>query len=58
MGEWDRTKDLTKYTVPTGFVGMSVPTTVVERLGVSILPTKIVGMLYVMFSIKYKNGQH
>ena len=47
-------QDLSKYTVPTSFVGMSVPTTVVGMLVVSALPTKVVGMLYVIFSIKDK----
>ena len=39
-------QDLSKYTIPTNFEGMSVPTTVVGMLGLSVLPTKIVGMLY------------
>ena len=47
-------QDLSKYTVPTSLVGMSLPTTVVGMLVVSALPTKVVGMLYVIFSIKYK----
>ena len=37
-----------KYTVPTSFAGMSVPTTIVGMLGVSVLHTKIVGMMYVI----------
>ena len=47
-------QDLSKYTVPTSFVGMSLPRTDVGMLVVSALPTKVVGMMYVIFSIKYK----
>ena len=36
--------DLSKYTVPTSFVGTAVPTKVVGMLLVSALPTKVVGM--------------
>ena len=36
--------DLSKYTGPTGFVGIAVPTKVVEMLGLSALPKKVVGM--------------
>ena len=39
----------------TSFEGMSVPTTVVGMLVLLVLPKKIVGMLYVIFSTKYKN---
>ena len=41
-------QDLSKYTVPTSFVGMSVPTTVVGLVVVSVLPTKVVGMRHVL----------
>ena len=34
--------DLSKYTVPTSFVGIAVPTKVVGMLVVSALPTKVV----------------
>ena len=44
------TQDLSKYTVPTSFVGMSVPTTVVY-----FLPINVVRMLNVILSTKYKN---
>ena len=36
--------DLSKYTVPTSFVGIAVPTKVVGMLVVLALPTKVVGM--------------
>ena len=36
--------DLSKYTVPTSFVGITVPTKVVGMLVVLALPTKVVGM--------------
>ena len=36
--------DLSKYTVPTSFVGIAVPTKVVGMLMVSALPTKVVRM--------------
>ena len=39
--------DLSKYTVPTSFVGITVPKKVVGMLVVSALPTKVVGMLVV-----------
>ena len=35
---------MSKYTVPTSFVGMAVPTKVAGMLVVSALPTKLVGM--------------
>ena len=38
---------MTKYTVPTSFVGIAVPTKVVGMLVVLALPTKVVGMLVV-----------
>ena len=36
--------DLSKYTVPTSFVGIAVPTKVVGMLVVLAIPTKVVGM--------------
>ena len=39
--------DLSKYTVPTSFVGIAVPTKVVGMLVVLALPTKVLGMLVV-----------
>ena len=36
--------DLSKYTVPTSFVGIAVPTKFVGMLVVLALPTKVVGM--------------
>ena len=36
--------DLSKYTVPTSFVGIAVPTKVVGMLVVLALPSKVVGM--------------
>ena len=36
--------DLSKYTVPTSFVGIAVPTKVVGMLVVLALPTKVVGI--------------
>ena len=36
--------DLSKYTVPTSFVGIAVPTKVVGMLVALALPTKVVGM--------------
>ena len=36
--------DLSKYTVPTSFVGIVVPTKVVGMLVLSSLLTKVVGM--------------
>ena len=36
--------DLSKYTVPTSFVGITVPTKVMGMLVVSASPTKVVGM--------------
>ena len=36
--------DLSKYTVPTSFVGIAVPTKVVGMLLVLALPTKVMGM--------------
>ena len=36
--------DLSKYTVPTSFVGIAVPPKVVGMLVVLALPTKVVGM--------------
>ena len=36
--------DLSKYTAPTSFWGIAVPTKVVGMLVVSALPTKVVGM--------------
>ena len=36
--------DLSKYTVPTSFVEIAVPTKVMGMLVVSALPTKVVGM--------------
>ena len=36
--------DLSKYTVPTSFVGIAVPTKVAGMLVVTALPTKVVGM--------------
>ena len=48
-------QDLSKYTVPTNLVGMPIPTTVVGMLVVKVLPVKVVGMLYVILSTKYKN---
>ena len=47
-------QDLSKYTVPTSFVGITVPTKVVGMLVTSALPTKLVGMNYVIFSIHLK----
>ena len=41
-------QDLPKYTVPTSFVGMPCPTTIVGMLGVSVLPIKVVGRLNVI----------
>ena len=38
------THDLSKYTVPTSFVGIAVPTKVVGIMVVLALPTKVVGM--------------
>ena len=43
-------KDLSEYTVPTSFEGVWLPTTVVGMLVVSAIPTKVVGILYVIFS--------
>ena len=40
--------DLSKYTVPTSFVGIAVPTKVVGMLVVLALPTKVLGMLVVL----------
>ena len=45
-------QDLSKYTIPTSFVGMCLPTAVVGMLVVSALPLKVVGVMYVIFSIK------
>ena len=36
--------DMSKFLVPTSFVGIAVPTKDVERLVRSALPTKVVGM--------------
>ena len=36
--------DLSKYTVPTSFVGIAVPTKVARMLVVLALPAKVVGM--------------
>ena len=36
--------DLSKYTVPTSFVRMAVPTKVMGMLLISAFPTKVVGM--------------
>ena len=44
--------DLSKYTVPSSFVGMCLPTTVVGMLVVSALPTKVVGMLMLSALLK------
>ena len=44
--------DLSKYTVPTSFVGIVVPTKVMGMLVVSTLPTKVLGMQAV-----YQNSQ-
>ena len=38
------THDLSKYNVPTSFMGIDVPTKVAGMLLVSALPTKLVGM--------------
>ena len=38
------THDLSKYNVPTSFMGIAVPTKVAGMLLVSALPTKLVGM--------------
>ena len=46
---------LSKYTIPTSFVRRCLHTTVVGMLVVSALPTKVVGMMYVNFSINYMN---
>ena len=43
-------QDLSKYTVPTSFVGMCPPTAVVGMLVVSALPTKGFGVLYCCMS--------
>ena len=45
-----RGQDLSKYTVPTSFAGISVLTTVVY-----FLPIKVVRMLNAILSAKYKN---
>ena len=39
---------MSTYAVPTSFVGMCLTTAVVGMLVVSALPTKVVGMLYVI----------
>ena len=36
--------NLSKYTIPTSFVGIVIPTKVVGTLVESALPTKVVGM--------------
>ena len=36
--------DLLKYTVPTSFMGIVVPTKVVGMVMISAIPTKVVGM--------------
>ena len=36
--------DLSKYTIPSSFVGIAVPTKVEGMLVVSAVPTKVVGM--------------
>ena len=36
--------NLSKYTIPTSFAGIAVPTKVVGMLVVLALPTKVVGM--------------
>ena len=41
VGGWH---DLSKHTVPTSFVGIAVPTTVVGMLVLSAHPTKVVGI--------------
>ena len=48
-------QDLSKYTVPISFVGITIPTKVVGMLVASALPTKVVEMNYVNFSTHYKN---
>ena len=48
----DTAQDLSKSSVPTSFVGMGVPT--IRMLVVLVLPIEVVGMSYVIFSIKYK----
>ena len=45
-------QDLSKYTVPTSFVGITVPTKVIGMLVVSAIPTKVGGMQSV-----YKSSQ-
>ena len=39
------THDLSKYTVPTSFVGIVIPIKVVGTLVVLALPTKVVGIV-------------
>ena len=48
-------QDLSKYTVPTSFVGIIVPTKVLGMLAALVLPTRAVGMNHVIFSTHYKN---
>ena len=48
-------QDLSKYTIPKSFVGISIPTNVVGLLVASAIPTRVVGMKYVIFSTHYKN---
>ena len=48
-------QDLSKYTVPKSFVGITIPTNVVGLLVASAIPTRVEGMKYVIFSTHYKN---
>ena len=44
-GFWgSKTHDLSKYTIPTSFAGMAVPTKIVGMLVVSALPKNVAGM--------------
>ena len=48
--------DLSKYTVPSSFVGIAVPTKVEGMLVVSAVPTKVVGMQAdYQYQSRYKN---
>ena len=53
--------NVSKYTVPTSFVGIAVTTKAMGMLVVSALPTKVVVMLVVYQSIQiqeYNGVQH
>ena len=48
--------DLSKYTVPTSFVGIAVPTKVVGMQVVSALPTKVVGIQATIYKNQRRRG--